>query len=89
MTEKELNKESWEMNYINACLYFYVVRNTHNQKYSIQYRTTKHFDFTQSKYEIVKELPGIRFTKYESFEKRYWEYYEKYCVEHNKSISNK
>jgi len=89
LPDKYVNKQMWEMNYTNACLYFYVCKNTQTNKYSIQWRTTVHYDFSNSKYILIKELPGIRFSKYESYQKKVYELYNKYCAKYNnKPLSN-
>lgn len=80
-----ISEEEFNNNYKDRVIYFNVVKNPRNNfSYSIQFTTIKDFDYyTYTKYILVDTLPGIRFNKYKSFTKRYWDYYNKYCKKHN------
>ena len=75
-----LTKEEFYCKYVNKTLYFFLLKNTHTNNYSIGFLTNnKPSRYDQTKYSVVRLLKGIKFSKYESFCKRYWDYYDEYC----------
>lgn len=79
-----ITKEEFYCKYVNKTLYFFLLKNTHTNNYSIGFLTNnKPSRYDQTKYSVVRLLKGIKFSKYKSFCDRYWAYYDEYCRDTN------